>query len=424
MDKKVGKKFCSSSQANLLSVRELCKITMAEYSICKCIRTDKPAKRNGKYPIYLRIRVGGRESKVPTGMDVWRERWDNSKKQPKDKPLLIRLNQKILDLDLCINRALADGQPLTLDLIKSLASGKRQSRPEVASFYDYYLGFVERKRKEGLREGTINGYLNTLGCLREFRRELSIGDVSLRLIEEFDRYMDEQRGNSAGGRAPKHRNLRAVILDIQKHKIPVDNPYQFFKMAASEAKEVYLDRAELATLAAHCNTLPIGKTQFNALQMYLFSCYSGLRLSDALDLCWEHVDYSNNLIRKTMVKTGHEVITPLFPLAKDILAVRAKLAASTDGNAKVFQNYSEPVFNQTLREQAKAAGIDKYLTYHTARHTFATQLVTDGVDIYKIQKYLGHRSVDMTQRYLKYNLSIAKESAVGITTFSGDDGQS
>ena len=58
--------------------------------------------------------------------------------------------------------------------------------------------------------------------------------------------------------------------------------------------------------------------------------------------------------------------------------------------------------------------------FHSSRHTFATLLVVDGVDIYKISKYLGHKSVNMTQRYLKYDLSIAKESAKDISTFSGE----
>ena len=50
---------------------------MAEYSMINCLRTDKPMKRNGKYPIYLRIRVKDKETKVPTGLDVLKERWDD-----------------------------------------------------------------------------------------------------------------------------------------------------------------------------------------------------------------------------------------------------------------------------------------------------------------------------------------------------------
>ncbi len=89
-----------------------------------------------------------------------------------------------------------------------------------------------------------------------------------------------------------------------------------------------------------------------------------------------------------------------------------------NSDEKIFYNYAEPTVNQTLRKHSKLAGINKHITYHSSRHTFATLLVVDGVDIYKISKYLGHKSVNMTQRYLKYDLSIARESARGIHTFS------
>lgn len=312
-------------------------------------------------------------------MDVWRERWDDRKKEPIDKPLLIRLNQKILDLDLYINRILADGQLLNIELVRSYIGGKRQVRPEAASFYGYYMDFVERKRKEGIREGTISGYLNTLGILRGFRSELAISEMSLRFIEDFDQYLCEVKGNALGGRGPKHRNLRAVILDIQKHNIPVDNPYRFFRLPAAEAKEVYLDRGELAQLAAHCDTLQPDSTALRVLQMYLFSCYCGLRLSDALDLRWGHIDWANGLIRKVMVKTNHEVITPLFPLAKDILLLRSNGRDMSDDSGRVFHSYSEPVFNKTLRKQAKLAGITKHLTYHLARHRESFNYVCSSV---------------------------------------------
>ena len=72
---------------------------MAEYSICKCIRTDKPLKRNGKYPIYLRVRVGFRDTKIPTNLDAFPDQWDKRKNEPKNKALLIQLNKKVRDLN-------------------------------------------------------------------------------------------------------------------------------------------------------------------------------------------------------------------------------------------------------------------------------------------------------------------------------------
>lgn len=393
---------------------------MATYSISNCIRTDKPLKRNGKYPIYLRVRVGFKDMKIPTDIDAYPAQWNRKKNAPTEKSIQIQLNKKKIELDLYINRCLADGQELTLQLVKDYYAGKRSLKPELGSFYDYYLDFVERKRKEGLNPETIRVYMTTYNVMKEFRSEIRISDISLSLIENFDDHMREVNGNSSGGRNPKHKNLRTVILDMQKHNIPVENPYRLFKMPNSDVKEIYLDKAELNTLIKYTERFAKTSKEYQILKMYQFSCFCGLRFSDAMDLEWRHIDWENDLIRKTMIKTKSEVITPLFPMARDILTERSKNDGAIEEKGKIFTQYAESTVNQTLRKHTRLAGIDKHITYHSSRHTFATLLVIDGVDIYKISKYLGHKSVNMTQRYLKYDLSIAKQSAKEISTFSGD----
>lgn len=165
---------------------------MAEYSICKCIRTDKPLKRNGKYPIYLRVQVV-RDTKIPANFDAFPDQSDKRKNEPRNKAMLIQLNMKVLELDLHINRCLADGQELTLDLIRDFYSGKRKIKPELelGSFYDYFLDFVERKRKQGINPETIRVYITTYNVLKEFRKEFRICDMPLSLIEKFDDHMRE-----------------------------------------------------------------------------------------------------------------------------------------------------------------------------------------------------------------------------------------
>lgn len=129
-----------------------------------------------------------------------------------------------------------------LEFDSRLLLGETKSKTRICSFYDYYLDFVERKRKDGLNPETIRVYMTTYNAMKEFRKEFKICDISLLLIEKFDDHMREINGNSSGGRNPKHKNLRTVILDIQKHNIPVENPYKWFKMPTSEAKEIHLDK--------------------------------------------------------------------------------------------------------------------------------------------------------------------------------------
>ena len=190
-------------------------------------------------------------------------------------------------------------------------------------------------------------------------------------------------------------------------------------MPNSPVKEVYLEKEELSRLIDYTERFAKNSKEYLILKMYQFSCFCGLRFSDAMDLRWRDVDFENELIRKKMIKTKSEVITPLFPMARDILMEKSDGGRLLGSDEKIFYNYAEPTVNKTLREHTKKAGIDKHLTYHSSRHTFATLLVIDKVDIYTISKYLGHKSVNMTQRYLKYDLSIAKESAKNINTFSG-----
>lgn len=189
--------------------------------------------------------------------------------------------------------------------------------------------------------------MRTYNVMKEFRKEFRICDVSLSLIEKFDDHMREINGNSSGGRNPKHKNLRTVILDIQKHNIPIENPYRFFKMPNSEVKEIYLDKSELHRLIEYTKRFAPTSKECQILKMYQFSCFCGLRFSDAMDLEWRHIDFQNNLIRKIMIKTKTEVITPLFPMACEILLekIRHKAIKDTD---KIFYQYAEPTVNQTL----------------------------------------------------------------------------
>jgi len=390
---------------------------MAEYSIINWIRTDKPMKRNGKYPIYLRIRVRDKETKVPTGIDIQKEHWDDKKKEPKDKALLIQLNKKRVDLDLHINRALADGQELTMDLVKEFYSGKRKIKPESQSFYTYYLDFVERKRKEGLNPETIRVYMTTYNVLKEFREEFLLSDISLSFIEEFDDHMKEVNGNSSGGRNPKHKNMRTVILDMLKHDIQIKNPYNWFKIPQANTKEIYLDHEELDAMRKLRSQFSHSSTMYQVLQMYLFACYCGLRFSDVIDLKWKHIDFENKIIKKKMIKTKSEVITPLFTMARAVVLELSEGKSLFGSSKNVFYGFAEPTVNKTLVKLTEMAGIEKHITYHSSRHTFATHLVQDKVDIFTISKYLGHKSIDMTMRYLKYDLSIAVESAKEIKTF-------
>lgn len=392
---------------------------MADYSISAFIRTDKPIKRNNKYPIYLRVRVYDRETKLPTNLDVALANWNAKKKEPKERTLRMALFSKVLGIETFLNTSIATNVPISVDAVKRhVASVNPRVKASVnGSFYDYYLAFVERM-KATLSASTIMAYQNTFNALKLYKKRMDVSEISLSFVEDFDIFLRDVRGNEDGGRANKHKHLKTIILDMIKHDMPVKNPYPLFKTPKCKIKETYLEKSEIEMFRKLYKKLPKDGVLFRCLEMYLFACYCGLRLSDVVTLQWNQIDFEKGLIIKKQVKTKHEVKAPIFERAKEILMRVLPCKSKIGSDERVFGEALYPYINKKLKELATMVGIKKHLTFHSSRHTFATLLVMDGVSIYKIQKFLGHKSVNMTERYLKFDLKVAQVNMEEIDTFS------
>ena len=144
---------------------------------------------------------------------------------------------------------------------------------------------------------------------------------------------------------------------------------------------------------------------------YLFSCYCGLRLSDVYALRWKDIILDGEQYRMSTVmkKTVTPIYLPLSPEALRWMPERGDKSAED----AVFDLPSTTHINILLKPWAKAAGIDKKFSFHTARHTFATMMLTLGADLYTTSKLLGHTDVKMTQVYAKI-INRKKDEAVNL----------
>lgn len=185
--------------------------------------------------------------------------------------------------------------------------------------------------------------------------------------------------------------INAAIKDGYK----IINPFKLLssdeKVKQPDSHREYLSQEELQKLMAiPCRREDIGKA-------YLFSCFSGLRISDIRLLKWKNIVTEDGQVFATlfMQKTGKELRIPLPGKAIEIMPVR--------GNDEdyVFPLPSNPTIEDNLKKWAEAAEIKKHLTFHTARHTYATLLLTLGADLYTVSKMLGHTNIATTQIYAK-----------------------
>ncbi len=177
------------------------------------------------------------------------------------------------------------------------------------------------------------------------------------------------------------------------------------KIRRPESKREYMTIEEIRALMATPMDYPAVK---NA---YLFSCFCGLRISDIIGLRWKNVYIDNGQYRLEVVmqKTKEPIYLPLSEEALKWMPERGMKTAEDH----VFDLPTPTYINVILKPWAKAAGIDKHFTFHTARHTFATMMLTLGADLYTTSKLLGHADVKMTQVYAKI-VNRKKDEAVNL----------
>ena len=187
--------------------------------------------------------------------------------------------------------------------------------------------------------------------------------------------------------------FKAAMHQAQVDEIIVRNPCIGIKgVPRSESKREYLTIEEMQRLAATECDMPLLRRAF------LFSCLTGMRVGDIRNLTWGSVrfDGENAAIHFRQKKTkGSEVL----PINEDALELMGEPGSFDE---KVFANIENSTWdNNSLKRWVMRAGITKNITFHSARHTYATMLLTQDVDIFTVSKLLGHRNLETTKIYAK-----------------------
>ena len=298
--------------------------------------------------------------------------------------------------------------------------GLKSDFKEKTLFYDYYRTLTE-KRKKKESKGNFSNWASCLRHLKKYdpRETLTFADITPKWIEGFKSYLEneaeafgcdrrerkEKRPLSQNSRQSYFNKLRATLRQAYEEGIIRKNPMQGIQgFSSQEGTRQYLSLDEVKAMAAtECNYPEIKRA-------FLFSCLTGLRRSDIVKLMWGEVTELNGRTRLIFrqKKTGGQEYLDITPQAAELIGERGK-AKSTD---KVFGDIRYPdETNNALRIWALRAGIDKNVTFHVGRHTFAVLMLTLGTDIYTVSKLLGHRELKTTQIYAKI-VDAKKQEAV------------
>jgi site-specific recombinase XerD len=173
------------------------------------------------------------------------------------------------------------------------------------------------------------------------------------------------------------------------------NPFKYLTIKKVDGKRDFLSAEELNKLAKLYYSDEITDLkEKEILQYFLFSCYTGLRYSDLKAL--KSSSIKDKSIQINMHKTSYQVNIPLTQKACQLLPSKGK-----SDSDQVFRVYCNKVTNRILKDIGARYKIQKKLTCHVARHTFATVSITLGIPIEVVSKLLGHTNLKTTQVYAK-----------------------
>ncbi len=248
--------------------------------------------------------------------------------------------------------------------------------------------------------------------LREFVenkgvQDISIGTITEDLFEEY-RFFLKKRGLKASTINSNLCWLSRLMFRAVSKRIIRCNPFENTKYEKEEKKIRFLQKSDVMKLMAMKMN---DKEAELARLMFVFSCFTGLAISDMENLENKHIQTTADeqmYIRKERQKTKVEFIVPLHPIAEAIISHCQKeqerseeyLLVKEKGDHLVFhRDCSRSVMDAKLSIVGKACGICQRLSFHMARHTFGTMSLSAGIPIESIAKMMGHASISSTQVY-------------------------
>lgn len=275
-------------------------------------------------------------------------------------------------------------------------------------FFDYYRAMCEKRLGTESR-GNWGNWYSCLHHLKKYekRETITFADITPEWVQGFKDYLENEAvawGHDFRKRIkdkPLARNsklsyfnkLRACLNQAIEEGVILTNPMRGIDgFKPEEGTRMYLTLDEVRKLAATECEYPQIKAAF------LFSCLTGLRRSDVLRLTWGDVhkqgEFTRIIFRQK--KTSGQEYLDISPQAAELMGERGL------PDEHVFTDIHSPsCTNNTLKLWVAKAGINKTITFHCGRHTFATLMLDIGTDIYTVSKLLGHRDLSTTQIYAK-----------------------
>ena len=369
-------------------------------------------KTDGNTAILSRITIDGKNTTIRTGEECNPSEWSTKQGLTTNKKTNQRINEFRELVENTYRDILVKERVVSVELIKNRLQGIATNPTTLLAMSKAELQAVKESVGKSRAEGT---YLNLYYYdrnLREFIENKGVQDISIdtiteSLFEEY-RFFLKKQGFAAATINRYLCWLSRLMFRAVSQRIIRCNPFENAKYEKEDRKIRFLQKGEVMKLMAMKMN---DREAEQARLMFVFSCFTGMAISDIENLKYKHIQTAadgQRYIRKERQKTKVEFIVPLHPIAEAIISHcrneqernEEHLTVKEKGDSLVFQPHcSRSVMGKNLSIVGKACGIRQRLSYHMARHTFGTMCLSAGIPIESIAKMMGHASILSTQIY-------------------------
>ena len=376
----------------------------------------KRSKMNtdGLVPVYLRITIDGARVEVSSKRYVNPVQWNTIRGKlngTSEDVRTINTYLKTLEHEVFeVHRRMIEKKlPLTAVNLKNVLLGKTGTAPDrmlVPIFEEHNRQILALVGKE-YSKATHERYETSLKHTKEFLlwkykvADIDIHSIDHEFIMSYDFYLRSERKCNNNSTVKYLKNFKKIILICIANGWLDKDPFVKYKPKVKEVKRDFLSVEELNAIASK---RLVSDRVTRVRDIFLFSCYTGLAYADVKKLKRSEVVTGidgQRWIYTSRQKTGTDSRVPLLPKALELMAKYQDHPQCVD-DGLLLPVLSNQKMNSFLKEIAEICGISKELTYHIARHTFATTVtLANGVSIESVSKMLGHKNIRTTQHYAK-----------------------
>jgi integrase len=356
--------------------------------------------KQGKALIQIECYLNGKRKFITTGIKIEPQYWDKKLNRVKSNHKnFVKLN-RMIDQQL---KELEDFEFLNIERTGDFNLQKIDEilvKPSNGDFINFcYDSIINNKE---LNRDTLRHHKSAINRLKRFKKRILFSDINYSFVKSYENFLHSEK-IQINTIANMHKVLKSYInLAIKNGFIPRENyPYNSFKVKKEKTNREYLTIEEIETIENL--QIPNNMDLVEAVRdMFVFSCYTGLRFSDVQDLRNEDIIKSNGeyLIQIRQKKTKEFIKLPVSLMFKAKPVEIIKKYESDFPEKYLFKRITNQHANLKLKLIAAFSGIDKNLTFHISRHSFGTNLATVTSDHFLIRELMGHTDIRTSMVYI------------------------